>query len=908
MEPRSSLPPEISKVLDRGGIVLTGNQRAARTLRQTFDRDCRARGLANWQPPAIFAWESWTADLWHQRLISGTADRMLLNTSQELHLWRSIVASDPRHTSLQKIDSLAEMAAQAWKLLCAYRGQSRLGQLGVSQDTRTFQRWAQIFNRRCESALYLSASELDAALASSPRNLPATEFLLVGFDRLTPSQAGLIAALRESGSSISEVPLAPPAQQRVLAASETPDTELIEAATRIRHSLEANPHARVAVIHPDIASERGEIDRVFRHILAPELESITNLATGPYEFSLGQSLAQAPIVATALYILGLATGPLTISDLSRLLLSPWFTPASEIAHRAEFDAHVIRSATLLHPQLDLSGLIRIAGHPRYKEQLGNLLRQLHSLQHAAERIVPDPTTQKPFADWADGIREILRAAGWAASVRETSTEFQARQKWEAILDELATLDFEGTRSNFAEARGHLESILDRTLFAPESRDAPVQIMSPQEAAGSSFDAIFFLRCSDLAWPPSATTNPLLGWRLQRDLGIPGSDPSADMAHAGAVTRRLGASAPHIVFSYAQQTEDSHQQPSPLLAGLDLQPDELRSTDELATVVTLEEVCDSTNIPLISPKVRGGSSVLKSQAACAFRAFAEARLASKPINTLAAGLDAGERGSLVHATMARLWEDLRSQAALRALTQDQRRAHLDRAITHALERITRSASPAQSNWDAAYLNVQRDRLHRLLLPWLDKELERAPFEIKSLEEKFDDVTFGPLQLDIRIDRVDTLLDEDGNAAGEILLDYKTGDAKPAQWQSDRPDDPQLPLYAAISDPGTLAAVGFASLRPGKNMGLTGYADEDNVLLKRASFEANSLADQIALWREILIALSESFAAGDATVSPKLYPTTCKHCAQRILCRVDPALLVDRLEDEDTEGETSEAPYA
>ena len=32
------------------------------------------------------------------------------------------------------------------------------------------------------------------------------------------------------------------------------------------------------------------------------------------------------------------------------------------------------------------------------------------------------------------------------------------------------------------------------------------------------------------------------------------------------------------------------------------------------------------------------------------------------------------------------------------------------------------------------------------------------------------------------------------------------------------------------------------------------------------------------------LAEEFAAGTATVSPKEYPGTCKHCGQRLLCRV------------------------
>ena len=479
---------------------------------------------------------------------------------------------------------------------------------------------------------------------------------------------------------------------------------------------------------------------------------------------------------------------------------------------------------------------------------------------------------------------------------------KTRQKLEAALDELATLDFEGTRPNFAEALGHFESILDRTLFAPESRDAPIQIMSPQEAAGSRFDAIFFLRCSDFSWPQVAASNPLLGWRLQRDLGMPGSDPTIDRAHADAVTRRLIASTPHIVFSYAQQTEDSHQQPSPLLAGLDLHADDSRQTHEPAIEIMLEEVADSLNIPLTHPKVRGGSSILKNQAACGFRAFAEARLASTPLKSQTPGLDAGERGSLIHATMAKLWTGLGSQAALRALTLDQRRALLDDAITHALDRISNSAGSAAPAWDSAYLAIQRTRLHRLVGTWLDKELDRAPFVIKALEQSFENIPLGPLELNIRVDRIDTLLDEDGNPAGDILLDYKTGDAKPAHWQGERPDDPQLPLYAAISDPGSLAAVGFISLRPGKAMGLTGFADEEYALLKRAKFDANSLEDQIELWRDVLTSLAESFAAGDATVNPKIYPGTCKYCAQRILCRVDPAIL-SLVDDEDADDEAS-----
>ena len=96
-------------------------------------------------------------------------------------------------------------------------------------------------------------------------------------------------------------------------------------------------------------------------------------------------------------------------------------------------------------------------------------------------------------------------------------------------------------------------------------------MSPQEAAGSRFDALYFLRASDLAWPTRPGMNPLLGWRLQRDLQMPGSDAAQDADHARRITHRLAASAPVAVFSYAKETADAHQRPSSSLSGLPLHP-------------------------------------------------------------------------------------------------------------------------------------------------------------------------------------------------------------------------------------------------------------------------------------------------------------------------------------------------
>src|ERR1700733_12519974 len=71
------LPVEIAEALERGAIVVTGNERAARALRRGWDQRNRAAGLASWAPAAARSWDSWTAALWRELIIAGHATQML---------------------------------------------------------------------------------------------------------------------------------------------------------------------------------------------------------------------------------------------------------------------------------------------------------------------------------------------------------------------------------------------------------------------------------------------------------------------------------------------------------------------------------------------------------------------------------------------------------------------------------------------------------------------------------------------------------------------------------------------------------------------------------------------------------------------------------------------------------------
>jgi RecB family exonuclease len=284
-------------------------------------------------------------------------------------------------------------------------------------------------------------------------------------------------------------------------------------------------------------------------------------------------------------------------------------------------------------------------------------------------------------------------------------------------------------------------------------------------------------------------------------------------------------------------------------------------------------------------------VLKLQAACGFQAFAEMRLHSEPVDPCEMGLDAIERGNLVHRALEHFWRVTRSQAELRALSSEERQRRLNEAIDAAFSRL----GSITAGWGSAYIRVQRERLSRLLLRWLDVELQRGPFSVQQREERTS-IPIGPLRLKVQPDRVDEVED------GIVLVDYKTGyNVSPSNWDGERPDDPQLPLYALLTQPGKLQGLLFGRVRPGAEMKWQGLTTNQTILPSEHRPKLVDLDLRREEWNSVLTTLAEDFAAGRADVDPKSFAVNCKKCQQRLLCRVDPAALGDTVDEDDTEEE-------
>ena len=906
------MPPLSSSLLaalEREALVIAPTAMAAAGLRHTYDQLQRTAGLTVWQPANVLSWQQWLGSLWTGLVLSGDETRLLLNTAQEELLWREIVLPTLDAANTASAPGFAQLARSAFALAAGYNVTGRLAASAGTEDTEQFARWAAEFTRTCGRHAYLPAARLAAALlehlARLAFPLPAELHLTGFFADLPPADADLLDALRRAGTRIVDHPhsAAPPATRLTLrAANEAEELRAIAHWLRnfLDNHIQAHGPAELPAIHVVLATPRPDlaaIDSIFREILAPELNLITtDPSSAPWQFAGGRPLAGQPIVATLLRLLRGLIRPLPVDDVTALLLSPYLGPGRDRDAAAQFDAWSLRERPPLRPELTFRDLHRLAQQSPYGQSSLGWLRPLL----AFTRDEGDLAAPRTYAAWTVFIRALARAVGWPGEQALAPQEFAATRACDHLLDSITTLDFTGRRVPFADALAALEHQAETAAVALPGH-APIQILSAAEAAAVPCDVLIVAQATDTNWPPAARPHPLLPWPLQASAGMPGAHPAADAARAERLNDALLSKPAHVLLSYAADANDAPQRLAPALTHLAQSPGvpwrAITAADLIPAsvpVIIAEQVVDDVPLPsLPGPQVSGGATVLQLQAACGFRAFAELRLHSTGPKTPELGFDAGRVGSLLHHALDVFWRSVQSQTALLSLSDEQLDENLVTAVGAAFNKIPFSDDP----WDKAYRALQMQRLFDLLKSWMSFETQRTPFIVLDREQERH-LTVGPLELNLRVDRIDSV--EEGE--GAVLIDYKTGSsARPSAWESERPEEPQLPLYTLLPNAANLRGLAFARLRKGQ-LGWSGIQAEPG-LLGKSKLEPE-IAELVEEWRRVLTGLAEQFAAGDHSVNPKSYPLTCTYCGQRFLCRLDPNTLLAGSADTEEEVDTEE----
>lgn len=882
--------PRLVGALADGATVVTASERLAREVQLAYAQTRSHAGDLVWEQPRVLSWQGFLAEMYRAcqdaALLADAKPGLqtLLSPGQSELVWENVIrGSDAADTLLQPA-AAAKAAQDAWLLCHAYRLKiSDLADSGAP-DTEQFLNWAADYQQRCHNAGWLDAARLPGLLAewSAARHIALPSALLfTGFDEWTPQQKYLLQCLRDAGCEV-DVPSMDgdplPGNARRLSCSDS-NAELEAAARWAGALLMQNPNSRIAIVVRDLASCRERLARSLDQVLC-QSACLGDTETRPYNLSLGRALIEWPVIQDALLLLRAAQGRVDFSAASQLLRSPFLRRAeSERAARSRFELELREGPE----QMPLARLASLARERAHAPELAIVLNEC--LRWKSEQ----PQSQLP-SSWARGFAALLQRAGWPGERTCDSVEYQTVDAFQEALGTLGKLDTLLGSTGISEALQQLAQILRQRVFQPQAADVPIQVLGMFETAGLQFDHLWIIGLSDDVWPASPRPNPMIPVRLQRQHEMPHASAHRELAYARRITSRLLASAPDVIASAPLRDADQDLRASPLLAHLpettltELPQHTVPRYANLlqASAPALDTLDDAQGVPLTVSAAGGGTGILKAQSACPFQAYARYRLGAEPMNVPEPGLDAAERGSLLHDVMYRLWGELADQAALLAQSTDALQTLIERHVRAAL---VAAATKQPEVFTPRFVELERLRITRLLSEWLEIERARQPFAVLEREYKRQ-IAIGPLQLNTRVDRIDRLAD-----GSHAIIDYKSGDARPAAWNSERPDEPQLPCYAVTAS-ADIGAVLFGILRPGET-GYRGYTRGDDVISGLAAFERiknppdgcsdwNALLDH---WRDALNGLATAFGAGSAAVAPKDRNRTCSYCHLATLCRID-----------------------
>ncbi|HNV89159.1 MAG TPA: PD-(D/E)XK nuclease family protein [Methylotenera sp.] len=854
-------------------LILCPSARLARSIQNDITRRQLQAGQQQWQSAPVLTLSQWLDNVIEEALLSGEIAELhaLLSPFNEQLLWEEVITQ-----SLQKNDfgdlfdvtGLASAAIEANRYMVAWK--LHVPREHQAEESRQFMQWRRAFQQRCSQLNALeSVRYMDWQLDCLARNaglLPARiEF--AGFDQTAPQEQRLREILMKHGVQVTEYVTthAEPAQTQHVNL-ENQEAECRAAVAWVKQRLDENPNAKLAIITPLLNETRNQLADLLDDVFYPASVR-PGLAESArcYNFSLGTPLAQQPIIQAALNMLRLVSSyQLQQTNVSGMLLSPfWSASQQETDARALLDAKIREH---LPAQFTWANLIAFARN-QHEKGLG-IPRLLADIQ-AANSLIPN--RKSAASQWVQTLSVLLDALNWPGERAITSLEHQAVNAWQKALQQLGKLDVLGKSFSLSEAVRVMQQICTEQVFQAETLDEPaIQILGMMEALSAPVDAMWVMGMNDHIWPPAARPNPLLPAFIQRAAMLPNADNSVQAAFAATVQQRLLHSAGHIIFSSSQTENNSQLRASPLMkdiAPLETMPLAETLAEKLSRLGNQDLVHVEDHLaPAVQAgeHVSGGTGLFRAQAICPAWAFYQYRLGAKALKTPSNGLDAMARGILVHAVLAAFWQK-RHFADLR----DMRADDLSQALIQAIQQALQDFSAEQNIVSSGLLELEQERLYKLIDAWLLFEKERGTaFNIVACEAEKKVMICG-IEVTLKIDRIHQL--EHG---GIEFIDYKTGQ-KPDinSWGEARIIEPQLPIYAAFysEDASHVIGVQFGMVKIAEHA-FSGVSETDfeaEIEKRRPKFIQNFTHWQELLthWKVSIEAMAQEIKSGEASIKFK-----------------------------------------
>lgn len=810
----TQLPPAL---LDAAAAdqVLTANERLAREFIAAYEERQIQLGRSAWPQPKAASIDRY----WRQRFAAQAPANAaeLLSREAELLLWREL--ADPEHAHL------AELAAEAWRLAHGWRIDLDADLQPATASALLFQRWAQSFRRRLQQDGLVTQAQLPDRIGVEGRTVH-----LLGFDQPNRQEAAFFARCEAAGGAVHrhQPPPAPAQQAQRVRFSQRTD-EISAAAQWARQTLTDEPSARIGIVFPYLT----EAYHAISHALRVEFADAPNA----YDVAGGASLADQPVWRSAERLLRHSAAP-TPETGEALQRTPFF------GFRAGLAAALNAAATAPNRQ--------------------------------------------PFAEWVVLFAAMLRRANWGKNAG--SVQRQAQQAILKRLEQYAGLAQLPNIDNL-EAVQTLRELLAQSTFAAERPAAPILALGYLETTGLHFSHLWVAGMTDTGWPMSRSPNPLLPLPLLRRRGVPRIDHEAEAEFARRRLEQWRNSCRRLVASWAGEDGGEQHDCSALLmpavtnpAGQDgdERPDRSAQQEPFPEAqaeklirrhrrlwhpwlpelprVELQPAPPDQATPRNEEQLQGGAALLRDQAQCPFKAWAQHRLRLRPPSSSDVLPDALVRGLLVHSALFALYDG--NQAPFSA-------AELNAAAAAAVaEHIAEAPQIYRKN--------EHQRLVELLGRWLQLEAERPSFMVLGLEQEVT-LTLAGAEFHLRVDRID----QDKATGSLIIIDYKTGRVSAERLLNERLTEPQLPMYALTDE--RIGAVLFAKVG-GEEEKLDGFASPEVERLPDVRPAEPSWEALRSQWRTKLEALLQEHRSGRADPFPNP-ADACRHCHLPALCRIN-----------------------
>jgi len=890
--------------LDQNTAVIVPTRSLVNSLNEQIAADNIAREKTVWEAPNILVWQDYLNHLWQlnrDHISQHKGVHTLISNQQSLLLWVQVIESSRRQEkqlALLNVQQTARAVQRSWALMCDWQiGVDTLRQDHVA-DLDQFIRWLEAYKALLAERGLLDTPTLVHYLSSDEvareTHAPFKKLIWHDYDLVTAAQRQINQRAEQQGVmlTVTQSAKARSGHLRYVMYQDT-QSEIKSALQQARELIEGGSES-INIVIPDLQRRQTQVSEIARDVFYPSMSPLeVQRNQTVYRFSLGQPLNQWAAIETALRLIVLLKNRTSVTDLSFLLRNQFIAVSHELRSECRLFERWLKRQRVRNLSVDsLPELYQqCLDHLQIRDQapdtphLGERLLQLANQRQQLQELLAQRKTSNGFAalsfsDWLAVFTDWLQAWGWHAGVASQqldSVQFQLYKRWINLLEEFASLAAVQKQVGLNRALEVLQQMTRDAVFLPKAAASPIFISGIYEAIGRPADTCFLIGMTQ-DYPSPPTLDSFLPNRLLKDAGY--AEATADGAYTQAekVIQSLLSSASNKIISYAQRSNIDAEiinHVSPLYRREVFQ-DATRDKPEHPQFEL--ECYQDTQGPAWrdAGRATGGSRIFEDQSNCGFKAFVTHQLGFLRHDESEFGLDALDRGNLVHRMLERLWEVLDNQANLKAMPPDQ----LAQLIEKIVDEVSLDPTLGLSKDKQVLVQHEKPRHIALLTKWLAYEAKRPiGFSVIEREESRIGEVAG-IRFKYIIDRLD--MTDDGRT---LIIDYKTGEMARRDWFGDRIRSPQLPLYATTLDKAKrkpVAGIAFAKVNTKPEfveLSESGIFRDNFHALRYEQYWQESRAEWLATFEM----LAKDFLAGNAKVNP-IDDDTCRYCELKPVCRV------------------------